>query len=189
MVTGLVLAQDPPQMILLQARVRSRSSRRHPPIQCSAIAFIRRVRMVQRTVRNPASAKDGTEGAGEVRSAVADHECDPISLLAEAMSRSGPAGWSSPLLGCGVTPRIRMRRVACSITASTARFRRISGAGCSRPRSSPRCWNTAGRCRRPRAGTSASRPPPGATSSTCCQQCRRQARRPLSRQRTPPRSI
>jgi hypothetical protein len=35
----------------------SRSSRRHPPIQRSAIAFMRGVRMLQRTVRIPASAR------------------------------------------------------------------------------------------------------------------------------------
>src|SRR5712692_9287788 len=48
-------------------RVRSKSSRRHPPIQRSAIAFMRGVRTLQSTVRI----------------AVADHELGPMCLLAE----------------------------------------------------------------------------------------------------------
>lgn len=56
-VVGLVLAQDVPQMIWFQTRVRSKSSRRHPPIQRSMIAFIRGVWMLQSTVRISASAR------------------------------------------------------------------------------------------------------------------------------------
>ena len=51
--------------------------------------------------------------------AVADQELDPISLVAELHDEV--AGLLGGLLsgGCGVTPRTRMRRVACSITART----------------------------------------------------------------------
>jgi hypothetical protein len=38
-VVGLVLAQDPPQMVLVPGEGASGSSRRHPPIQRSAIAL------------------------------------------------------------------------------------------------------------------------------------------------------
>src|SRR5256886_5864551 len=44
-------------------RVRSRSSRRHPPIQRSAIAFMRGVRMLPSTVRMPASARTASNAA------------------------------------------------------------------------------------------------------------------------------
>src|ERR1017187_2354747 len=64
-----------------QMSVRSRSSRRHPLIQRSAIAFMLGVWTLQSTVRIPASASD--ECGGEVRAAVADHELDPVRLLAE----------------------------------------------------------------------------------------------------------
>ena len=65
-----------------QTSVRSRSSRRHPPIQRSAMAFMRGVRTLQSTVRMPASA-DRVERGGVVRAAVPDHELDPVRLLAE----------------------------------------------------------------------------------------------------------
>ena len=64
-------------------RVRSRSSRRHPPIQRSVIAFMRGVRTLQSTIRIPASARTAFERGGEVRSAVTDHEFDPVSLSAK----------------------------------------------------------------------------------------------------------
>jgi hypothetical protein len=63
--------------------VRSRSSRRHPPIQRSAIAFMRGVRTSQSTVQIPASARTMSNAGREVRAAVADHELDPVRLLAE----------------------------------------------------------------------------------------------------------
>jgi hypothetical protein len=64
-------------------RVRSRSSRRHPPIQRSAIAFIRGVRTLQRTVRIPASARTAPNAAVKSRATVADHELHPLCLIAE----------------------------------------------------------------------------------------------------------
>ena len=44
-------------------RVRSRSSRRHPPIQRPVIAFILGVRTLQSTVRIPASARIASKAA------------------------------------------------------------------------------------------------------------------------------
>ena len=64
-------------------RVRSRSSRRHPPIQRSAIAFMRGVRDVAEHGPDPGVGEDRVEGGGEVRAAVADHELDPVRLFAE----------------------------------------------------------------------------------------------------------
>jgi hypothetical protein len=56
--------------------VRSRSSRRHPPIQHSAMAFMRGVRTLLGTVRMLASATHRVERGGQVRAVVADHELD-----------------------------------------------------------------------------------------------------------------
>ena len=118
-VVDLVLVQDPPQMAWFQTRVRSRSSRRHPSVQRSAMAFMRGVRMLQSTVRIPAPGEDRVECGGEVRAAVADHELDPVRLLAEIHDKvAGLLGGPSPV-GCEVTPRILMRLLACSITART----------------------------------------------------------------------
>ena len=64
--------------------------------------------------------EDRVECSGEVRAAVADHELDPMCLLAEVHQQvSGLLGRSTIRWGCKVTPRILMRRLACSITART----------------------------------------------------------------------
>src|ERR1700733_1245856 len=68
---------------------------------------------------DPGVGEDRVERGGEVRAAVADHELDSVRLLAEvheevACLLGGPLPG-----GCKVTPRMRMRRVACSITART----------------------------------------------------------------------
>ncbi len=101
-----------------QMRVRSRSSRRHPPVQHSVIAFMRGVRTLHSTVRIGVGEDRAARG-GEVRAAAVDHELDSARLLAEvheevACLLGGPLPG-----GCRVTPRMRMRRVACSITART----------------------------------------------------------------------
>jgi hypothetical protein len=49
--------------VALDLRVRSRSSQRHPPIQRSAMAFMRGVRTLQSTVRIPASARTASNTA------------------------------------------------------------------------------------------------------------------------------
>ena len=64
-------------------RVRSRSSRRHPPIQRSAVALMRGRLDVAEHGPDPGVGEDGVERVGEVGSAVAGHELEPVSLLAE----------------------------------------------------------------------------------------------------------
>ena len=81
-VAGLIRVQDSPQVGLVPDEGAVRSSRRHPPIQRSAIAFMRDVATLQSTVRMPALARTGSNSGGEVRAAVADHELDPVCLFA-----------------------------------------------------------------------------------------------------------
>ena len=64
-------------------RVRSSGSRGHPPIQRSAIAFMRGVRTLQSTVRIPGTGEDRVRRGRVVRATVADHELDPLRLFAE----------------------------------------------------------------------------------------------------------
>ena len=47
-------------------RMRSRSSRRHPPIQRSVIAFMRGVRMLQKHGPDASVGEDRVERGGEV---------------------------------------------------------------------------------------------------------------------------
>jgi hypothetical protein len=82
-VVGLVLAQDSPQMALIpdEGMVQELASASPDP------AFHDRVHAGRLdTAEDDPDAgvgEDGVEGAGEVRSAVADHELDPMRLLAE----------------------------------------------------------------------------------------------------------
>ena len=62
-VAGLVLAQDPPQMILVPDEGTVQELTAASPVQRSAIAFIRAVRTLQRTVRMPASARTASKAA------------------------------------------------------------------------------------------------------------------------------
>jgi hypothetical protein len=55
-VVGLVLAQDPPQMVLVPDEDAVQELASDPPIQRSVIAFMRGVRTLHSTVRIPASA-------------------------------------------------------------------------------------------------------------------------------------
>src|ERR1022692_4642238 len=82
-VVGLVLAQDPPQMGRFQTRVQSRNSRRHPPIQRSAIAFMRGVCTLHSTVLIPVSARTASNAAVKFGPPVANHELHPVCLSAE----------------------------------------------------------------------------------------------------------
>lgn len=119
-VVELVRPHDPPQMGLVpDESVRSRSSRRHPPIQRSAIAFMRGVRTLQSTVRIPASARTASNAAVkfEPRSRIMNLTrcaCSPRSI-----SRFRACWAVRDPVGCKVTPRILTRRLACSITAGT----------------------------------------------------------------------
>ena len=82
-VVGLVLAQDPPQMILVpdESTVQELTAAFPDP------AFSNRVHARRPDVAehgpDAGVGEDGVEGGGEVRSAVADHELDPISLFTE----------------------------------------------------------------------------------------------------------
>src|SRR5436190_16228814 len=117
---GLVLAQDPPQMGLVpdEGAVQEFAAASPDP------SFGDRVHPGRLDVAehgpDPGIGEDRVERSGEVRSAVADHELDPVRLPAEVHDQvaglldGSRAGWMP-----GVTPRMRMRRVACSITART----------------------------------------------------------------------
>ena len=59
----LVLAQDPPQMSLVPDEAAVQELASASPIQRSAIAFMRGVRMLQSTVRIPASARTASNAA------------------------------------------------------------------------------------------------------------------------------
>jgi len=115
---GLVLAQDPSQVGLVpdEGAVQELASASPDP------AFGGRVHAGRPDVAqhgpDPGIGEDGAERGREVRAAVADHELDPVSLLAGVHEEAGLLG--GPLPGGGrVTPRMRMRRVAWSITART----------------------------------------------------------------------
>src|SRR5712691_4540568 len=68
---------------------------------------------------DPGTGEDRGERGGAVRASVGDHEPGPVRLLAQVHHQiagllGGPVpGWVQ------VTPRMRMRLVACSITART----------------------------------------------------------------------
>ncbi len=102
-----------------QTRMRSRSSRRHAPIQRAAIAFMRGVRMLHSRVRMPALARTASNAAVKFgpRSRIMNltrSACSPRSM------RRLRACWAVHCpVGCRVTPRTRTRRVPCSITART----------------------------------------------------------------------
>jgi hypothetical protein len=62
-VVGLVWRRIRREWAWFQIRVRSRGSRRHRPIQRSAIEFILGVWMLQSTVQIPASARTASNAA------------------------------------------------------------------------------------------------------------------------------
>jgi hypothetical protein len=83
LVAGLVPAQDSPQMIVVpdEGTVQELTAASPGP------AFSDHVHLRRPDVAahgpDAGVGEDGVEGGGEVRSAVADHERDPISLFAE----------------------------------------------------------------------------------------------------------
>jgi hypothetical protein len=83
-VVDLVRAQDPPQMGLVpdDRAVQELGTASADPA-FSAIAFTGGVRTLQSTVRIPASARTASNAAVKFEPAVADHELDPMCLLAE----------------------------------------------------------------------------------------------------------
>ena len=62
-VMSLVITQDPPQLALVPGQGAVQELARHPPIQRSAIAFMRGVRTLQSTVRMPASVVEDRSDA------------------------------------------------------------------------------------------------------------------------------
>jgi len=99
-VMGLVLAQDPLQMILVpdEGTVQELTAASPDP------AFSDRVHPGRPDVAahgpDVGVGEDGAGGGGEVRSAVADHELDPISLFAEVHEQV-PGLLGGPL-SCGM---------------------------------------------------------------------------------------
>jgi hypothetical protein len=97
-VMGLVLARYPPQMILVpgEGTVQELTAASSDP------AFSDRVhpRRPDGAAHGPDAdvGEDGVEGGGEVRSAVADHELDPVSLFAEIQEQV-PGLLGGPLSG------------------------------------------------------------------------------------------
>jgi hypothetical protein len=101
-VMGLVLAQDPPQMLLVPDEGTVQELTAASPIQRSAIAFIRGVRTLQRTVRIPASARTASKAAVKFdpRSRIMNltrSACSPRS-----MSRFRACWVVHSPVGCGV---------------------------------------------------------------------------------------
>ena len=118
-VMGLVLAQDPPQVVLIpdESAVKKLVPASPDP------AFGDRVHARRPDVAehgpDPRISEDRVERSSVVRAAIANHELDPVRLLAEVHDQvagllGGPrsGGMQSDL-------RMRMRLVACSITART----------------------------------------------------------------------
>jgi len=116
---GLVLAQDLPQMVLIPDE--GAVEKLAPASAGPAFGYCVHpgACTLQSTVRIPGIGEDHVGRGRVVRAAVADHELDPLCLLAEVITRLR-ACWAvhSPV-GCSVTPGMRMRLVACSVTART----------------------------------------------------------------------
>src|SRR6266516_552245 len=81
-VVGLVVAQDSPQMVLIpdEGAVQELASASPDPAFHDCVHAGRPD--VAEDGLDAGVSEDGVEGAGEVRSAVADHELDPMRLLA-----------------------------------------------------------------------------------------------------------
>ena len=118
-VVGLVLAQGLPQMVLIpdQGAVQEFAAASADP------AFGDRVHARRLDVAehgpDPGIGENGVERSGVVRAAVADNELDLVRLLAEVHDQVAVLLGGPRPVGCTVTPRMRMRLVACSITART----------------------------------------------------------------------
>ena len=118
-VVGLVLAQGPPQMVPVpdEGAVQEFAPASPDP------AFGYRIHAwcpdVAEHGPDPGIGEDRVERGGEVRAAVADHEPDSVRLLTEVHDQvAGLLSGPFPV-GYRVTPRMRMRRIACPITVRT----------------------------------------------------------------------
>ena len=116
---GLVLAQDPPQVELVpdEGAVQEFAAASADP------AFGDRVHPGRLDVAQHGPdarvGEDGVERGGEVRAAVVDHLLDLVGLVADVHDQVAACWVVHSPAGCKVTPRMRTRRVACSITART----------------------------------------------------------------------
>src|ERR1035441_8240003 len=118
-VVDLVVAQDPPQMVLVpdQGAVQELAAASPDPAFGDPVHAGRP--HVAQHGPDPGAGQDRVERGGEVRSPVADHELLRSACPQRSMSRLRSCWAVHSPVGCRVTPRMRMRRVACSITAST----------------------------------------------------------------------
>ncbi|EXU66187.1 hypothetical protein Z951_21345 [Streptomyces sp. PRh5] len=109
-----------------QIRVRSRSSVRQVCIQRSMSEFIRGMRMPVVTTFTLASAIRVSKAAvnWESRSRIRNFALLPAP--SRSMRRLRPSCTIQSAVGCVVAPRIRMRLVACSMTAKTYRRAPVS---------------------------------------------------------------
>ena len=118
-VMSLVLAENPQQMSLVQINVWSSSSRRQPPIQRCMIAFARGAWIGLRTILIPTAVNTASKAAGNWVSRSRSRNLLDSAPWSRSMSRFRACWVTQSLLGWAVTPRIRMRRVACSMAART----------------------------------------------------------------------
>jgi hypothetical protein len=70
---------------------------------------------------DPGVLEYGVEQARKLAIAVQDQEPRPAAASSRSMTRFFAAWATQKAVGCGVAPRIRIRRLACSMTASTYR--------------------------------------------------------------------
>jgi hypothetical protein len=83
------------------------------------IAFMRGIRMPVSTTRVPAPMRTASNPVGNLvsRSRIMKRARAPVS--AKSMRRVLPTWVTQAVVGCAVAPRVRIRRWACWITAST----------------------------------------------------------------------
>lgn len=102
-----------------QINVRSSSSRLQVCTHRSMIEFMRGIRTPLSTTSIPASLSTSSNGRGNFpsRSLIRWRARQPAS--SRSMTRFFAAWTTQDAVGCAVAPRIRIRRLACSITANT----------------------------------------------------------------------
>jgi hypothetical protein len=101
-----------------QIKVRSNSSRRQVCTHRSMIEFIRGIRTPLRTTAIPTSARTASTNSGNLpsRSRIRNRARQPAS--SRSMTRFLTACVTHPAVACAMAPRIRIRRLPCSITAN-----------------------------------------------------------------------
>src|ERR1017187_7048703 len=114
---GVVLAQDRPQMVLVPDKGAVQELAAASAGPASAIAFMRGVRTLQSTVWIPASARTAPDAVVKSGPRSRIMNLTRSAWSPRSMMRLRACWVVHVLAGCGVTPGMRMRRVACSITA------------------------------------------------------------------------